>query len=608
MKYKVGTDIEEIARIGDLLKKGDVFLKRCFTENEISYIENKGKAEESAAGMFCAKEAFSKALGTGFSNFGFRDIEILHDDKGKPYIHPVGRLAYMSSSDFELSISHSGNYATATVISSVVYTGLNKREYIMSSGQMKTADKLTHERIVPSVKLMENAARALLSEFGTVKGKKAVILCGSGNNGGDGVCLASMLFEKGCFVSVIFSDNKPLSVDSQYYFDRLKEGIDVLFYSSINESRIREVISEADFAADCIFGTGFSGNLPENAKKLLSYIKCFTVACDVPSGVRSDDGSISEGVHVADVTVTFGAAKPCHYLYPAKDFCGKIIVADIGIPNDIIEEAGFEAEIITESTVKDFVPSRPENSNKGTFGTLCLSCGSENMPGAALLALKAALVSGVGLCTVESTENVKKLLQSQVPEAIYPSSSGRETAVLVGCGLTKNKEEVRRQLEKNLPTLLDADALNVLADDISLLCLNDSPKILTPHPLEMARLIRKTVSDVESNRFGIARNFAEKYQCVLLLKGHHTVIASPDGRLWVSKSGNSGLAKGGSGDVLSGFIAGLLASGFSAEGAAVCGVFCQGRASEFLTEKKGLRGYTPSDVASIIGRFIPECI
>ena len=230
------------------------------------------------------------------------------------------------------------------------------------------------------------------------------------------------------------------------------------------------------------------------------------------------------------------------------------------------------------------------------------------MPGAALLALKAALVSGVGLCTVESTENVKKLLQSQVPEAIYPSSSGRETAVLVGCGLTKNKEEVRRQLEKNLPTLLDADALNVLADDISLLCLNDSPKILTPHPLEMARLIRKTVSDVESNRFGIARNFAEKYQCVLLLKGHHTVIASPDGRLWVSKSGNSGLAKGGSGDVLSGFIAGLLASGFSAEGAAVCGVFCQGRASEFLTEKKGLRGYTPSDVASIIGRFIPECI
>ena len=144
------------------------------------------------------------------------------------------------------------------------------------------------------------------------------------------------------------------------------------------------------------------------------------------------------------------------YLYPAKDFCGKIIVADIGIPNDIIEEAGFEAEIITESTVKDFVPSRPENSNKGTFGTLCLSCGSENMPGAALLALKAALVSGVGLCTVGSTENVKKLLQSQVPEAIYPSSSGRETAVLVGCGLTKNKEEVRRQLEKNLPTLLDA--------------------------------------------------------------------------------------------------------------------------------------------------------
>ena len=137
MKYKVGTDIEEIARIGDLLKKGDAFLKRCFTENEISYIENKGKAEESAAGMFCAKEAFSKALGTGFSNFGFRDIEILHDDKGKPYIHPVGRLAYMSSSDFELSISHSGNYATATVISSVVYTGLNKREYIMSSGQMK---------------------------------------------------------------------------------------------------------------------------------------------------------------------------------------------------------------------------------------------------------------------------------------------------------------------------------------------------------------------------------------------------------------------------------------------------------------------------------------
>lgn len=606
MDYRIGTDIEQIDRIRDIAKRTPAFFGRCFTEREIAYIESKGVGKyASAAGLYTAKEAFSKALGTGISGFSLCDVEILHDEKGAPYFAFHKNLAGLSPDDFTLSISHSGNYAFSSVIFRTKPVFGQKNRYVLTAEQMRRADALTSEKAVSSVKLMDNAAKALFDECKKTGGKKAVVLCGRGNNGGDGICLSSMLCKSGVDTTVVFLGDKPLSKDAEYYFSRLEKGVETLTFTPENEEKIKNIIASSDFAVDCIFGTGFKGELSDDFARLLSYINIYTIACDVPSGVHADTNTASAGTHKADVTVTFGEKKPCHFLFPAKDFCGKITVAEIGITEETILEAGYTARVITPSAVKDFVPERKENTNKGSFGTLCVACGSEKMPGAALLAMKGAAASGVGLTVVDTDEKIKNLICLAFPETLFSPSSKKETAVLVGCGLTKNRAAVEKQLEKNLPTLLDADALNVLADDISLLEKHTAPKILTPHPLEMARLIGKTVEYVENNRFSVALDFAEKYSAVLLLKGRHTVIACPDGRLWISDGGNSGLAKGGSGDVLAGFIAGLLASGFSAEGAALCGVLCQTFAADKLKTEKGERGYTPSDVAEIMGKFIP---
>lgn len=605
MKFKIGTDIEQISRIKNAAEKNPLFFNRVFTENEICYIKSRGDfAYSSATGIFCAKEAFSKALGTGFSGFGLKDVEILHKSDGSPYINPMGRLSYLSSDLFSLSVSHSGEYATASVIYSGETAENEKNKYVLSASQMKSADNLTSESVCPSVGLMKNAADALFSVCERL-GKRAVILCGKGNNGGDGVCLASLLKKRGRKVSLIFLSEGKLSPDSEYYFNRLEDGIEILTFSDETEDKIRETLKNADFAVDCLFGTGFSGNLPENAVKLLSFVNCYTVACDLPSGVNADSGTVASGTKKADETVTFAQAKLCHYLFPSKNFCGKITVSDIGISEEIILKAGYTARVINESLVKELVPERPENSNKGTFGTLCVSCGSPEMPGAALLALKGAMASGVGLCAVSCDDTLKTILLPNIPEAIYKDGVRKENAVLIGCGIGKNITELEKQISKNLPTLFDADALNMISENPDILKKHTAPKIMTPHPLEMARLMKTSVDEIEKNRFSFACKAAEKYNATVLLKGRHTVIASLSGEFFISEYGNSGLAKGGSGDVLAGFIAGLLASGFPPVSAAVCGVYAQGKAADFLKGEKGERGYSPSDIPNIIGKFLP---
>ena len=601
--YKTGTDIEKTERIKAAFEK---IGNRVYTDCELAYIESRGAGKfQTATGIFCAKEAFSKAIGTGIAGFSLKDVEVRHSSLGRPYFAFSGKLSHFSSDRFSLSISHTEDIATATVIFDGNIRLPEKRKYVLTSQMMKNADKAAAKAVGSSLVLMENAAKALCDCCLSFNKNSFVVLCGGGNNGGDGICLSSLLAKKGKRVTVILL-SETLSHDSEYYFERLEKSVEKFVFSPETEEKAKELLSQSDIAVDCLFGTGFHGSLPENAKKLLSYINIPTVACDLPSGISADSGEVAAGTHKACKTVTFAAKKPCHLLFPAKDFCGDITVAEIGISDEIIKENGVFAEIITEEAVKNFVPERPENSNKGTFGTLLSVCGSENMPGAALLALRGAMSSGVGLCVVRAPEKVKNILCTTVPEAIYTETSRTPSAILVGCGLTKDKEAVLSVIDRGLPTLFDADALNVIAENGDILKKHTAEKIMTPHPAEMARLIGKDVEYVEKHRFEVALSYAKKHNTVLLLKGRYTVIATPDGRLFVSEDGNSGLSKGGSGDVLSGFIAGLLASGFSAEGAAVCGVFCQGRAAEYLLYEKGLRGFAPTDVAGLLGKFIPD--
>lgn len=601
--YKTGTDIEKTERIKDAFEK---IKNRVYTDGELAYIESRGAGKfQTATGIFCAKEAFSKAIGTGITGFSLKDVEVGHSSHGRPYFSFSGKLSHFSADRFSLSISHTEDIATATVIFDGVFFPPEKRKYVLTSQMMKNADKAAAKALGSSLALMENAAKALCDCCLSFNKNSFVVLCGGGNNGGDGICLSSLLAKKGKRVTVILL-SETQSRDSEYYLEKLEKSVEKFVFSPETEEKAKELLSQSDVAVDCLFGTGFHGSLPENAKKLLSYINIPTVACDLPSGISSDTGEVAAGAHKACKTVTFAAKKPCHFLFPAKDLCGDITVADIGISDEIIKENGVFAEIITEKTVSAFVPERPENSNKGTFGTLLSVCGSENMPGAALLALRGAMSSGVGLCIAKSPEKVKNILCTAVPEAIYGETSRNPSAILVGCGLTKDKEAVMSVIDRGLPTLFDADAINVIAENGDILKKHTAEKIMTPHPAEMARLIGKDVEYIEKHRFEVASSYAKKNNTVLLLKGRYTVIAIPDGRLFVSEDGNSGLSKGGSGDVLSGFIAGLLASGFSAAGAAVCGVFCQGRAAEYLLCEKGVRGFTPTDVAGLLGKFIPD--
>lgn len=601
--YNIGTDIEKTERIKSAFEK---IKNRVYTDGELSYIESRGEGKfQTATGIFCAKEAFSKAIGTGISGFALKDVEVCHSSLGKPHFAFSGKLSHFSPDSFSLSISHTSDFASATVIFNGETTLPEKRKYVLTSQMMKNADKAAAKEVGSSLVLMENAAKALCDCCLSFNKNSFVVLCGGGNNGGDGICLSSLLAKKRKKVTAILLSEK-LASDSEYYFERLEKSVEKFVFSPETEEKAKELLSKSDVAVDCLFGTGFHGSLPENAEKLLSYINIPTVACDLPSGISADTGEVAADTHKACKTVTFAAKKPCHFLFPSKDFCGDTEVADIGITDEIIKENGVFAEIITEEAVKNFVPERPENSNKGTFGTLLSVCGSENMPGAALLALRGAMSSGVGLCVVKAPEKVKNILCTAVPEAIYTETSRNPSAILVGCGLTKDKEAVMSVIDRNLPTLFDADALNVIAENGDILKKHTAEKIMTPHPAEMARLIVKDVEFVEKHRFEVALTYAKENNATVLLKGRHTVIATPEGKLWISEKGNSGLSKGGSGDALSGFIAGLLSSGFSAEGAAVCGVFCQGKAAEYLTKEKGLRGFTPTDVAGLLGKFIPE--
>ena len=262
-------------------------------------------------------------------------------------------------------------------------------------------------------------------------------------------------------------------------------------------------------------------------------------------------------------------------------------------------------EDITAETVSSLVKTRPQNSHKGTFGSLQLFCGSKYMTGAAILSAKAALKSGVGLVYASVKPYVRKIMQTALFEPVYTNTNKQvtATALLVGCGLGPDAKITKKCLQRNIPMVIDADGLNYLSNNIYLLESSDNKNIiLTPHPGEMSKLCNTTIDNIENNRIEYAVNFADKYNVTVVLKGHNTIIASSStSKVFINHTGNSGLAKGGSGDVLAGFMAGLLASGYSCIEAAILAVYAHGSAADILCEEKKEREILPSEIISVIG-------
>lgn len=480
---------------------------------------------------------------------------------------------------------------------------------ILTAEQLRAADAYAVSEMGLSVAvLMERAADGLYKGCVDLLGADfqeipVTFLCGKGNNGGDGFCLCARLAREGYNVAAVsvFGESR-MSPDCSVMAGRVPDGFLIDASSGSGKEAALARLTASELVVDCVFGTGFSGDLPDWVLSLFeAAIGKKVLACDLPSGVCCDNGKVCGGTMKAEKTVTFAAAKPCCFLYPGKDYFGEIEVWDIGIARATAAQAG-NLRLISASSVLPMLKQRPENSHKGTFGGVQMFCGSKWMTGAAGLSASSALKSGVGLVYVSSCSTVRKILQQTLFEPVYtkPKAKTKATALVAGCGLGKNAKIVKYCLKQKKPMVLDGDALNFLAKHKRLLLKKHAPSVLTPHPLEMSRLLGIPVAGVEADRIGVALYAAEKFSSVVVLKGRHTVIATPKGKVWINKYGNSALAKGGSGDVLAGFLGGLLASGYSAEEAAVVAVYAHSLAAENLTLDRSEEGILPSEIVNAL--------
>lgn len=481
---------------------------------------------------------------------------------------------------------------------------------IAGSSAMRAAEKLADSSGVSYAELMERAGTLAAHKVmpSLRPGSRAVILCGKGNNGGDGLVMARVLRGRGHVPVVVFVMGTRLSPLAQHNLELLEQtGAEVLDLP-LPDGGFERLLEGCELIVDAVFGTGFSGALPEHLVPLFDAAQRSglpVVALDGPSGVNLDTGECDGHALRAAQTLAFACLKPGHLLKSSAALCGHCTVLDIGITQEQLAAAGA-LERLDRQTAAHGLPARPADGHKGTFGRLLAVCGSDEMPGAALLSCGAALRSGVGLVRLSAPQSVREAAAVRLPECLHGSPERLEEelawadAVLCGCGLSVCADS-RRRLERLLsgfsgPVVLDADALTLLAQEPQLLARCAGRAVLTPHLGEMARLCGLPIQDVARRRFEIAPAFAREYEVVLVLKDSCTTVAAPDGGLWLFDGGNSGLAKGGSGDVLAGVLASLAAQGVPLCSAALAAVWLHGAAADWARAGLGEYGMLPSDV------------
>jgi ADP-dependent NAD(P)H-hydrate dehydratase / NAD(P)H-hydrate epimerase len=468
---------------------------------------------------------------------------------------------------------------------------------ILTAAQMQSVDRLTTERYgVPSLTLMENAGRSVVKflhqRFSPLEGQDIVILCGKGNNGGDGMVVARMLRELGIEPRVLLlGDPERLSGDADTNYKRLTQsGLPATVANHNSWQEIKGKLSNASLVIDAIVGTGLSkplgGFLLEVTRDLpVVFPKAKIVAIDLPTGVSADSGKLIGECVRADASVTFTAPKFAHVFPPACQQIGEWVVRPIGTPPEALEEnPDFFLNILHPEDLEWIVQPRKLEAHKGSFGHVLVVGGSVGKTGAAAMAAKAALRAGAGLVTIATPKSalpiIAPLSMEVMTEPLPETDSGTvslraleeglldsllegKSVLAVGPGLGRHPEtmELVRELvnRSEMPIVLDADGLNAFAGCIETLRVGQRVRVLTPHPGEMGRLAGRSTSDIVIHRLDVAREFARGHGVQLVLKGFRTLTASPDGQVWVNPTGNPGMATGGSGDVLTGIAAGLLA-------------------------------------------------
>lgn len=498
---------------------------------------------------------------------------------------------------------------------------------VFACSEIQALEQCAVQQGISLRELMERAGKAVADQaeksmkmrFGEEQGQSVIILCGKGNNGGDGFVCASHL-TKMHRVSVVLLYDESTTTLAQTAFQAMPETIERLSLES-GQTVIEERLKHADCIIDAVFGFRFRGRISDAPSEILAYANkqsCLRISIDIPSGVECDTATMKGVAFHANETISFHGLKPALISYPGKACCGTVHLATLGVPasvRDPFMKKQRTALISTdEHEVLRRLPLIDTEAHKGTMGHLLMLCGSYGMAGACILAARAALRSGVGLLTIILDEQIYPIVANAVPEAVYlpmPKSELKGAALdriyermekadacMVGSGLGSDAALLTESVlcRAQIPVLLDADALNAVAKRPDMLQRTDAPLVFTPHPGEMSRLTSKTVQEIQANRMAIASETAKQLSGVLVLKGAGTIIAAPDGRMAVNPSGNAGMATGGSGDALAGIIAAHMAQGISLYDAAVIGAYVHGCAGDTAAKKLSLRAMLPTDL------------
>lgn len=517
---------------------------------------------------------------------------------------------------------------------------------IVTAHQMAELDRVSIEEYgIPSVVLMENAGRSCVDRILMIFEDKALsaqeasiaVVCGRGNNGGDGFVIARHLHNRGAYVEVFLLDEEEnLSPDARLQADILKR-LDVeirVIRDSEGVEDLRTYLEEVHLCVDAILGTGLSKPLTGLIREVVEVINlsmATVFAVDIPTGIDATTGRILGEAIRADHTGTFGLLKIGQVLLPGSIHCGETDVYDIGIPSRAVFEAEIKTEALDERTVKSMLSIRPPDFHKGDAGRVYILGGSPGMTGAPCLAGRAALRMGAGLITVVVPESLRPIVESKLMEVmslgvadegkgyfnaaalpkIVEALSRADVAVIgPGMGMFPDAKSFISDLIPmiRVPFILDADGINALEGDLRILRTAKAPCIVTPHPGEMSRLTGESIEAIEASRIGSARHLAEEQNVTVILKGARTVIATPMGDVFVNTTGNPYMASGGMGDSLTGMVAALASQGLSPNDAACAGVFLHGMSADILVRRHPMSPVSATDVIENIFESLQQTL
>ncbi len=502
---------------------------------------------------------------------------------------------------------------------------------VVTAEQMQELDRKAIETYrIPGIVLMENAGRGaaevILATFPEIQKMKIAVIAGKGNNGGDGFVIARYLLNRGISVKVfLLTDSNVLRGDAETNFQMVRRmgGEVISLPSSKDYQKVKRDLEKFDLLIDGIFGTGLDTEVRGYYREVIDHLNSLQkpiVAIDIPSGLNANTGKpLGTAIH-AFLTVTFGLPKVGHLVSPGTDYVGELKVIDIGIPRKLVEEEKIQTHLLEYEEIRQRVsiPRRPD-THKGDYGHLLVIAGSVGKTGAAVMACQAALRMGAGLVTLAIPKSLNPIMEVKLtevmteplPETPLQTLSLRafnpilrlcenKSAVVIGPGVGTFKETQTLILKLiktlNLPIILDADGLTALSTQPKTLPLTNRSLILTPHPGEMARLTGSTGQKVQEDRIGLSRHFAQSHHLYLILKGYRSLIATPKGEIFINPTGNPGLASGGTGDVLTGMIGGLICQGFDILPSLQVSVYLHGMAGDWVARERGEKSLVATDL------------